>query len=107
MPINILEDIKKQEELAQAKVQQARQEAREMIKGVEAAVVEQERNALVDNRAMLQEKLESVKKDFKATMEEVYEKNKKIVDDEINSFRQNIPNVAEYIVERVMQHGNS
>ena len=107
MPINILEDIKKHEELAQAKVQQARQEAREMIKGVEAAVVEQERNALVDNRAMLQEKLDSVKKDFKATMDDVFEQNKKTIDAEINSFRQNIPNVADYIVERVMQHGNS
>ncbi len=107
MPINILDEIKKYEELAQTKVQQARLEAREMLKGVEAAMVDQERNALVENRAKLQEMLDSVKKDFKVTMDDRFEQNKVKSNQELDKYRQNIPGVADYIVERVMQHGNS
>lgn len=101
----VFEQIKAQEEKAANQIQKARAEARDILKSVESAVAEEERNAIQENRAHLQEHLEKTRKDFAKTLENQMQGKRSAELAKIESCRAQVEPVADFIVERVMQHG--
>lgn len=101
----IIEEIKAEEEKANKLTQDAKSEAREMVKGVEAALSEEMRNVSQENRQYVQNRLEQTKKDFSVVLNDVSEKKRAEEKENIEKYRNNIDAAAEYIVKRVLEHG--
>lgn len=103
----LINQIRKAEEEANARIADARSEARDIVKGVESAILETERELLADLRKSSQSQLELAQKDFENTLKAVFEEKKNQQLQEISKSRQNLVSAAQYIVKRVMNDGNS
>lgn len=86
-------------------VQKARAEARDILKGVETAIAEEERNEMQEQRAALQQHLENTRQDFAKQLDSVMAAKRKHESEAIEACRKNMEQASDWIVERVMQHG--
>ncbi len=105
MLLEVFQQIQQQEEKANQIVQDAKANAKDILKSVEAAVAEQERSASQENRQTLQAMLETSKKDFAKTLEAVMQSRQEQEMQKITACRVHLESTADYIVERVLTHG--
>ena len=106
MSLEILAQVQQAEDKGQKIRQLAQQEAREVTKGSEMAIVQQEKQAAVDHRNLFGQLLETKKQEVQ-----------KKIDGQIPQYRRehqmllekavlSIDEAVQVVVERIMQHGD-
>lgn len=106
MLVEVLQQVQQAESKAQKVRNEALQAARDIAKGIEAANMEQEKQAVKDHRLLLQQLLEErrqlVEKKLKSRQPEQTRHQEALI---VGS-QQNMGKAVNLIVERIMKHGD-
>ena len=95
------------EEKADAIVQKAHADARDILKQAEMTCLEEERSAAKEFRALFQSKLDESRDAVSKELEKKSEAAKASLEKEIAAARAKIPDAVKLITERVLSDGNS
>ena len=106
MSLELLNSIQEAEARADAERNDAQREAREIIKGVDDACLENERRAAVEHRALFQAVLEEKKKQVELKLAQLALGKEKAREEMVNAARQHLAGAADFIAERVLSDGH-
>jgi vacuolar-type H+-ATPase subunit H len=102
MSLEIIQIILAEEKQAAAALQEAQQSANDTVKNAESAVLDQERKAAVDNRALYQKLMEEKRAQVERELAEKRRENLKKIDHYIKISSGNVPKAIDFIVGEVI-----
>lgn len=106
MAENILQHILDAEKNADAMLADAQIEAGEAVKGAQAAVREQERQAAVTHRELYRKIIEDKRQEVQAKLDAQTEERKEAIRNTISAAKARLPKATEMIVQEVLADGD-
>ena len=98
--------VREAEERAEASMQQARMDARDILKEAESVAVENERDAARENRLLFQKILEQKREEVQLTLDKQNAESIDLLNKRLDAYRQRFPQAISFIEERVIGHGH-
>ena len=102
MSLDILQTILNEEQRAASALQEAQQDANDIVKSAESSVLERERKAAVDNRALYRKRMEEKRVQTERDLAEQRLKNQKNIEGYIKSASGNLKKAVDYILGEVL-----
>ena len=102
MSLDILQTILNEEQRAASALQEAQQDANDIVKNAESSVLEKERKAAVDNRALYRKRMEEKRVQTERDLAEQRLKNQKNIEGYIKSASGNLKKAVDYILGEVL-----
>ncbi len=102
MSLDILQTILNEEQRAASALQEAQQDANDIVKNAESSVLEKERKAAVDNRALYQKLMEEKRVQTERDLAEQRLRNQKNIQGYIKSASGNLKKAVDYILDEVL-----
>ncbi len=102
MSLDILQIILAEEKQAAEALQEAQQSANDTVKNAESAVLDQERRAAVDNRALYQKLMEEKRAQVERELKEKRRENRTKIDEYIKSASGNLPKAVDFILSEAL-----
>ena len=106
MAVALLEQVRAAEEKADAIRREAADQARDMLKGVQEATQEENRQYAAELRARYQDKMSEARQAAEEAIRSRSGEKQQALEEMKRSAQQREEKAAALIVERVMQHGN-
>ena len=107
MSLEILKQVQQAEEKGQKIRALAQQEAREVIKGSEMAIVEQEKQAAVDHKHLFNQMMEEKKQGIQGKIDGQAPEQRRRHQALIEKSEEKVEEAVSLIVERIVNYGNS
>ncbi len=102
MSLDILQTILNEEQRAASALQEAQQDANDIVKNAESSVLEKERKAAVDNRALYQKLMEEKRVQTERDLAEQRLRNQMNIQGYIKSASGNLKKAVDYILDEVL-----
>ena len=106
MAVELLEAVRAAEEKAETIRRDAAEQAREIVKSVEEAVLESGRQGAAEIRAAYQERMNACQRAAQERIEAQAGEGQKALAALLAQARKNIPQAAALIAERIVRHGD-